>query len=108
MRTLRFIVEDQIITQDPDCDFSNLVPGTEGYIQAEFIFSPEWDGYTKVASFSSGRNEYTPKILEGGQTCLIPTEALARYIFMVRVLGRKNDTKLKTNSVAVRQNGGKV
>ena len=108
MRTLRFIVKDQIITQDPNCDFTNLVPGTDGYIQAEFLFSSEWDGYVKVVSFSSGKNEYTPKVLKDGKTCIIPTEALDRYIFMVQVLGKKNDIKLKTNSVAVRQNGGKV
>ena len=39
MRTLKFIVEGQIIKQDPNCDFSNLVPGTEGYLRAEFSFS---------------------------------------------------------------------
>ena len=40
MRTLKFIVEGQIIKQDPSCDFTNLVPGTEGYLRAEFSFSP--------------------------------------------------------------------
>lgn len=28
MRTLSFIVDKQIIRKDPECDFSNLVPGT--------------------------------------------------------------------------------
>lgn len=28
MRTLSFIVEGQIIKQNPECDFSNLIPGT--------------------------------------------------------------------------------
>ena len=28
MRTLSFIVDKQIITKDPECDFSNLIPGT--------------------------------------------------------------------------------
>ena len=41
MRTLKFKVDGQIITKHPDCDFSNLVPGTEGYLRAEFIFSDE-------------------------------------------------------------------
>lgn len=28
MRTLKFIVEGQAIKQDPNCDFSGLIPGT--------------------------------------------------------------------------------
>ena len=39
MRTLKFIVDGQILRQDPTCDFSNIVPGTEGYLIAEFAFS---------------------------------------------------------------------
>ena len=39
MRTLKFVVDKQIIKQNPDCDFSGLVPGTDGYLQAEFSFS---------------------------------------------------------------------
>ena len=52
MRTLKFIVEDQIIRPDPNCDFSGLVPGTKGYLKAEFAFSKAWDEYVKVAGFS--------------------------------------------------------
>lgn len=28
MRTLSFIVNGQIIKKNPECDFSNLIPGT--------------------------------------------------------------------------------
>lgn len=28
MRTLSFIVDGQIIKQNPECDFGNLIPGT--------------------------------------------------------------------------------
>lgn len=108
MRSVRFIVNGQIITQDPNCDFSDLVPGTEGYLQAEFAFSSEWNGYVKVAKFCSdmGR-EYTPQVLENGKTCMIPAEALKRRIFKVSVIGKKKNLKLTTNKVAVSQNGGK-
>ena len=43
MRILKFVVENQKIKQDPSCDFSGLVAGTEGYLKAEFVFSKEWD-----------------------------------------------------------------
>lgn len=108
MRTLQFLVDDQIIKQHPQCDFSGLVPGTEEYLQAEFHFSPEWDGCVKVASFySSLGREYKPQVLKDGKTCMIPTEALKKRIFKVQVIGKKGDLKLTTNKMTVSQNGGK-
>lgn len=108
MRTLRFIVEDQIIKQDPNCDFNDLVPGTKGYLQAEFVFSPEWNGFVKVATFHSimGK-EYPPQVLKDGKTCTIPVEALKRRTFKVGVIGKKNGVNMTTNKVAVSQNGGR-
>ena len=109
MRVLRFIVDGQTISQDPACDFSGLVPGTEGYLRAEFQFSSDWEGSTRVASFfSSLGKEYKPQILEKGVSCVIPVEALAKSIFKVQVIGRKGDVKLRTNKVIVYQKGDKL
>lgn len=109
MRTLKFIVDGQIIRQDPNCDFTNLIPGTEGYLRAEFSFSPEWRGCVKVASFwSAVGKEYPPQILEDGKSCVIPAQALEKYAFKVGVIGKNDTLKIKTNKVAVIQNGGTV
>lgn len=109
MRTLKFIVDNQSIKQDPKCDFSGLVPGTEDYLQAEFIFSSEWTGCTKVAAFYSVMGkEYEPRLLKDGKTCIIPSEALKRKTFLVRVLGKRDQLRLTTNKVAVSQNGDGV
>lgn len=109
MRTLRFIVDDQIIRIDPTCDISHLVPGSQGYLLAEFAFSKEWDGCSKVAAFYSplGR-EYPPRVLADGKTCVIPFEALEKRTFKVQVIGKKGSLRLQTNKVVVKQNGGKV
>lgn len=107
MRTLNFIVKDQIITKDPNCDFGGLVPGTNDYIRAHFSFSPEWDKYGKVATFwSMLGKEYTPQIIMNG-TCKIPTEALKKMRFKVQVSGIKDGSIIKTNKVTVCQDGGK-
>lgn len=107
MRTLKFIVEGQIIKPDPNCDFSNLVPGTEGYLRAEFSFSSEWKGCAKVASFwSAVGDEYPPQVLSDGFSCLIPAEATRRYAFRVGIIGKGSNIKLITNKVAVVQTGG--
>lgn len=108
MRTLKFIVDGQIISRDPNCDFSDLVPGTEGYLRAEFSFSPEWRGCAKVAGFYSVMgNEYPPQVLTDGKSCIIPAEALARQTFRINVIGKNGEMKLTTNRVSVYQDGGK-
>lgn len=107
MRTLKFIVDNQLLKQNPECDFTNLVPGTSKCLSAEFSFSPEWMGFTKVATFWSALGkEYPPQILKDGKSCLIPTEALARRTFKVQIVGKKEDTVLTTNKEEIRQNGG--
>lgn len=108
MRTLRFIVEGESIKQDPECNFGGLFPGRNPNICAEFSFSPEWENKVKVAAFWSMLDtEYEPQELEDGESCIIPAEALARASFKIQILGKKGDTKLITNKLAVRQTGGK-
>lgn len=109
MRTLRFKVDGQVITLDPSCDFSGLVPGSEKYIKAEFTFSKDWKNCAKVARFWSvfGR-EYEPQVLSGGTACLIPTEALKKRKFKVQIMGKEGKTKIQTNKIEVVQNGGKM
>lgn len=107
MRVLKFIVDGQIIKQDPECDFNGLVPGSEGYLKAEFSFSPEWKNNAKVASFwSLMGKEYPPQELKDGKTCMIPVEALAKRVFKVGVMGKRLGVTITTNKVAVKQNGG--
>ena len=110
MRTLRFIIDGQVIKQDPTCDFSGLVPGTEGLLRAEFIFSSEWKNYAKVAAFWSVMGkEYEPKKITSFNECLIPSEALKKRVFKVQVVGVGIDgEKIRTNKVEVKQKGGKV
>lgn len=109
MRTLKFIVDGLIIKQDPNCDFENLVPGTDGYLEAEFTFSKEWDGFVKAASFYSALgHEYPARLLKNGVTCDIPKEALAKRVFKIRITGMQGKITMNTNKVEVHQNGGKV
>lgn len=111
MKTLRFIVENQIIKKDPACNFSDLIPGSKGYLIAEFSFSKEWENMAKVVGFYSplGR-EYPPRVLADGKTCVIPFEALEKRTFKVQVIGQSKDfnQKLKTNKVTIYQTGGKA
>lgn len=108
MKTLKFLVNEHTITLDPKCDEMELVPGTREQLQAEFVFSSDWNNSTKVAAFYSnlGR-EFEPRVLKNGKVCDIPAEALEKSIFKVKVLGQKNGQTFSTNKVTVYQRGGK-
>lgn len=108
MRTLKFMVDGQILIKDPSCDFSNLVPGSKDCVGVEVSFSSDWNGYTKAVEFTSALGkQFPPRILVGGRSCMVPAEALARRVFKVRIVGKKGDGKMMTNKVEVKQNGGK-
>lgn len=119
MRVLRFIVNDQIIERDPDCDFSGLVPGTSGYLMAEFSFSPAWKNCVKIVEFSSwganGTRGCPPQFLKDGKSCYIPAAALEGERVRLRVVGRripqegsdKPDYRIITDSIEFSQSGGK-
>lgn len=107
MRVLKFIVDGQTIRQDPSCDFSGLVPGTEGYLKLQFSFSKEWNGATKVVGFYSKLGkEYTPQVLKNGTDCMVPAEATKNRLFKIRVIGKGSELILRTNKIAIEQKGG--
>ena len=74
MKTSRFIVENQILKLDPTCDCSDLVPGTKGYLNAEFSFSKEWDDMAKVVGF------YSPLGREYSRLGCLRTEGLVLFL----------------------------
>ena len=108
MRTLRFIVDGQMIKQDPECDFTNLFSDKNSNICAEFIFSSEWNDKIKVAAFWSMLDkEYEPQALDNKNNCIIPPGALKRASFKLQVLGLRGSEKLTTNKLTILQTGGR-
>ena len=107
MRTLQFNVDGQILTPSPECDFKDLVPGTEGYLQAGFSFSSDWDGCAKVVGFwSMMGKEFEPQVLSDEDICIIPADVLKRKEFKMQVLGKREKYTITTNKLTVSQDGG--
>lgn len=102
MRLLTFNVESQCVHKDPNCDFTNIVAGTKNYLRAKFTFSDEWRDCVKVASFWRGEKEYAV-VLNSDGICDIPPEALTGATFRVSVIGQKQDYRITTNKIVVRQ-----
>lgn len=106
MRTLKFVADDLKLIKDESCDFSGLVPGTDGYLRLQVSFSPLWEGITKVAAFYSVMGkEYQPMALDKDGCCTIPAEALKNRAFKVQILGAAKGRVLKTSKIIVNQGG---
>ena len=102
-RILEFDVEKQRMTKKRDCDFTHIIAGSTGYLKAKFNFAQsEWKGCKKAASFWLNGNE-SAVLLDKTNTCLIPSEVLVGDKFFVSVTGMKNDYKITTNQVKVKQ-----
>lgn len=102
MRLLIFNVDSQCVHKDPNCDFTNIVAGTKNYLRAKFTFSDEWRDCVKVASFWRGEKEHAA-VLNSDGICDIPPEALTGATFRVSVIGQKQDYRITTNKIVVRQ-----
>lgn len=101
MRTLEFIVNAQLLSKSTECNFNHIVSGTSDYLTAHFAFSPEWDGCAKCASFWRGSKEYA--VLLSNDTCSIPPEVLTGATFKVSIIGQRENYRITTNRVAIRQ-----
>lgn len=100
MRTLKFSVDKQKLTKQGD--FTGLVAGTSGYLQAQFGFSADWSGYRKAAVFTCRDGAEHPVLITGG-TCMVPDEAAACDSFKVHVVGRRGDEELRSSRVTIIQ-----
>lgn len=103
MRILKFNINGQRIDTDPECDFSGLVSGTKGYLKAMFTFSNEWHNCAIKAVFCSEEDEYPVPITIVKSLCTIPEEVLVGTSFTVYLVGEKNDYRICTNRIRVRQ-----
>lgn len=104
MRTLEFHADGQLLRKAPGCDFSNIVPGSVGYLTAHFTFSAEWDGCVKAASFWADGEEHATMLTK--DACTIPAAALVGRKFEVSVSGvGPNGYYIPTGHVTVRQEG---
>ena len=103
MRILEFNVDKQRLSKRPGCDFSGLVAGSVGYLQAKFYFQDDWNRCsTKIGRFWLGDEEYAKK-LDDNNSCEIPPEVLTSKKFEVSALGAAPDYRIETNKISVRQ-----
>lgn len=101
MRVLQFLIQKQNIRKDPGCDFSGLVSGSEGYLQARFLCSEEWNGCAVAAVFSSVDGAEAVPVVDG--MCSVPDKILKKKRWWVYTVGSKSNYRITTNKVEVTQ-----
>ncbi len=103
MHRLFFNVNESELSMNPQSNRPGVskswVNNTD--VLAEFTFSKEWDDTVKVAKFTRGDTEFTPKVLDHGSVCTIPTEALDGNFFRLCIIGKSNSKEIKTNTIIV-------
>lgn len=105
MRTLKFAVNAQRITSDPNCDFSGIVPGTVGYLKAHFSFSPEWAGMVKVAEFRKYLCDEPVSVPIINGECAVPDTVTGSKVWYVKIIGKRGDVILPTCNCKIEQEG---
>lgn len=107
MRTLRFKVSGQELIRAPGCNFSNIIAGTSGYLQAAFEFGQDWDGTVQVAAFYPYfQSQEVGRLIKDG-ACIVPDEVAAYDTFKVGVVGqRENGQRITTNLITIKQERG--
>lgn len=105
MRTLEFKVNGQKLLKEKSCNFSGITPGSEGYLKAHFLFSPEWAGSVRVAEFRTYASSEPVSVPIINNECIIPAEVTAGKAWYIKVIGKKGDVIIPTENCRVRQEG---
>ena len=103
MRTLRFIVNAQKISPDPNCDFSGLIPGTSDYLKTAFSFSSDWTGMVKVAEFRKYTCDDSVSVPIINGECMVPAKVTGGKAWYVKVIGKRGDVIIPTGNCKVEQ-----
>lgn len=103
MRELKFIVDGQKLTKSKECDFENIVRGTNNYLRLTFFFSREWSGMVKVVEIT---NVSGVKVIEplSGNTFAVPGIVTGDSIIKVKLYGmNKKGDQIVTDTMIINQ-----
>ena len=98
-RILAFKINRQRIEKNGD--FSGLVKGTRGYLQASFSYTTEWNGCKKAAVFLVDEKEYPVPVIQ--DKCDVPDEVAEKTFWELKLVGEKDEFRITTNTVGVAQ-----
>lgn len=102
MRTLKYKVQGQKIIRDNTCDFSNIVRGTNNYINLIFEWDEDWKNKAKVISLRNAEGIETNFAFR--ENVLLPEVVTNGSMFSFVLYGKDAVEKIQTNREYVEQN----
>ena len=101
MRTLKYKAQGQKIIRDNTCDFSNIVRGTNNYINLIFEWDEDWKNKAKVISLRNA--EGVEKNLVINKSIALPEVVTNGSMFSFVLYGKDAVEKIQTNREYVEQ-----
>lgn len=105
MRILEFDVNGQSLIKSKNCNFSGIVPGSDGYLKSHFTFSNDWAGTVKVAEFRTHASSEPVSVPIINNECMVPADVTGGDRWYVKVIGKRGDVLIPTGNCRVRQEG---
>ena len=103
MRELKFIVDGQKLTKSKECDFENIVRGTNNYLRLTFWFDTAWNGTTKAIEVSNISGTKIIEPLVNG-SFVLPSQVTGDSIMKVKVYGmKKTGEQIASNEMLIKQ-----
>lgn len=92
----------QIIDQTLErLDSFHVVGNSQNYLKAHFVFSEDWEGFTRTVVFTGRDGKSYSTMLDDSNTCVVPWEVLTRDRFYIAVRGDMGGDLLTTNQVTI-------
>jgi hypothetical protein len=101
MRELHFDVAGQLLRRNKQCDFENIVRGSDNYLCLVFHFNQEWQGTKRVISFYDVDGKQTNEIIQDRVT--VPVDVTHGSMFYFELTGKSNKTRIVTNRTYIEQ-----
>lgn len=102
MRILRFCVDGQKLSRNPESDFTGLIRGSKGFLKCSFSLSEEWKGCKVAASFWHYDKEIDAVPVINGN-CTIPDSVTDYREFEVSLVGVREGYRITTNRARIEQ-----
>ena len=94
---LQFDVINQRIVRT---DKNYIVANSQFYLQMDFNFTYDWQGFAKTITFVSGTKKFSIG-LNAQDSCIVPWEVIKTPSFLFSIRGELDDVVITTNVVTI-------
>ena len=101
MRELHFDVAGQLLRRNKQCDFENIVRGSDNYLCLVFHFDNDWRETKRVISMYDVDGNQINESEQDKAT--VPVSVTHGSMFYFELTGKSNKTRITTNRMYIEQ-----